>query len=658
MKKLKSFALFLFSVLCLYSSAQVAITNPPASPDASAMLDVKSTTKGLLIPRMTEAQRTAIVNPATGLLVYQQNGSTGFYYNSGTPASPVWQALNTMQTGWSTTGNAGTDTAINFLGTIDNHDLKFRVNNNRMGKLTTQGSVFLGQDAGNANTAFENTGIGRFSLSKTTTGNFNTSFGSMSMATNTTGYYNTGLGRTTLYNNTIGAANTAVGNQVLYNNTTGNFNTGVGMNSLLANTTGEGNVGVGVNTLDSNRTGYSNVAIGISAMKLSTVAHNTIAIGDSALFNQAENSYGIYFNTAVGSKALYTNTTGSQNTALGSSALNLNVSGSANTAIGGFSLQSNTTGNNNTAIGVGPMNINTTGSNNTAVGTDALLFNVGGYYNAALGNEALRNNSSGFQNTGIGYYANVSSGDLQNATAIGALSMVSSSNSIVLGSVNGVNGAISDVNVGIGTNAPNHSLEIHTNSVFGGKSQLLLYENDNDFARMKFQNSTNSNFWDIAGAPNATPASARLNFYYNGFGDVLSLSGNGNVGIGTGAPAQKLDIAGNVNLTGKVVRPSTGAANLVPVAFGNVHYDATITGGTGNFSVTHAAGGPYIITITGEFFTMATHVATATVLVSTGRTINLFSDAGTGKLSVAVVDPSNVAAGSIGDFSFVVYKLN
>ena len=53
------------------------------APNASAILEMQSTTKGMLIPRMTQAQRTAIVSPATGLLIYQTNNTAGFYYYNG-----------------------------------------------------------------------------------------------------------------------------------------------------------------------------------------------------------------------------------------------------------------------------------------------------------------------------------------------------------------------------------------------------------------------------------------------------------------------------------------------------------------------------------------------------------------------------------------------
>jgi Collagen triple helix repeat (20 copies) len=54
------------------------------APDASATLELNSTAKGLLIPRMTSTQKNTIASPATGLLVYQTDGTSGFYYFNGT----------------------------------------------------------------------------------------------------------------------------------------------------------------------------------------------------------------------------------------------------------------------------------------------------------------------------------------------------------------------------------------------------------------------------------------------------------------------------------------------------------------------------------------------------------------------------------------------
>jgi|GEM_PF-937892 len=60
-------------------AGKVGINN--ATPDVSSSLDVVSTTSGVLIPRMTTAQYTAIANPATGLLVYSTSNNRFYYYN-------------------------------------------------------------------------------------------------------------------------------------------------------------------------------------------------------------------------------------------------------------------------------------------------------------------------------------------------------------------------------------------------------------------------------------------------------------------------------------------------------------------------------------------------------------------------------------------------
>ena len=85
----------------------VGINSDGTAPASSAMLDVSSTAKGFLPPRMTAAERVAITSPATGLLVYQTDAPAGYYYNSGTPASPAWVQLGAASgaSQWTTTGS-------------------------------------------------------------------------------------------------------------------------------------------------------------------------------------------------------------------------------------------------------------------------------------------------------------------------------------------------------------------------------------------------------------------------------------------------------------------------------------------------------------------------------------------------------------------------
>lgn len=86
MKKIISLLLIANSVL-LCSAQNIGIgTN---TPNNSALLDVSSTTKGLLIPRMTSAQRTAIISPVNGLMVYDITTNSFWYYNGSAWANPI-----------------------------------------------------------------------------------------------------------------------------------------------------------------------------------------------------------------------------------------------------------------------------------------------------------------------------------------------------------------------------------------------------------------------------------------------------------------------------------------------------------------------------------------------------------------------------------------
>lgn len=123
--------------------SQVSISPDGSGPDASAMLEVKSTDKGLLIPRLTEAQRTGILTPAAGLLVFQNNNTTGNYLYNGT----AWKRLGTYSTPGLTQGSVlfvqGNDITAN------SGQLFWDMTNNRLGigtsapgqKLTVNGII-------------------------------------------------------------------------------------------------------------------------------------------------------------------------------------------------------------------------------------------------------------------------------------------------------------------------------------------------------------------------------------------------------------------------------------------------------------------------------------------------------------------------------------
>lgn len=81
----------------------VGINSDGSAPSSSAMLDVKSTTKGFLAPRMTAEQKEAISSPATGLLIYQTDAATGYYYYNGSAWIQIGAASGSSQ--WTTTGS-------------------------------------------------------------------------------------------------------------------------------------------------------------------------------------------------------------------------------------------------------------------------------------------------------------------------------------------------------------------------------------------------------------------------------------------------------------------------------------------------------------------------------------------------------------------------
>jgi hypothetical protein len=115
----------------------VAINATGAAPAASAMLDISSTTMGLLIPRMTSAQRVAIPAPGTGLKVYDTTTGTFWYYNGS-----VWVEELSGTNGWMLAGNtlAGTEK----LGSLNAQPVRFYANNTERLRLISAGNFLVG----------------------------------------------------------------------------------------------------------------------------------------------------------------------------------------------------------------------------------------------------------------------------------------------------------------------------------------------------------------------------------------------------------------------------------------------------------------------------------------------------------------------------------
>ena len=191
--------------------------------------------------------------------------------------------------------------------------------------------------------------------------------------------------------------------------------------------------------------GSNNLIVGIYANLANGGGFNNSFIGYSAGRNQTTGSG----NTFTGSWSGQANTTGSNNSYYGSQM--------------GFSGGPGSTGNFNSSFGhrSGEGLWNSNGSLNSFFGTGSGFSNSSGSSNMFAGHDAGSANSTGSFNTTIGENADLGAGNLTNATAIGSKSFVTQNNSLVLGSINGVNGATADTNVGIGTTTPASKLHVN-----------------------------------------------------------------------------------------------------------------------------------------------------------------------------------------------------
>lgn len=345
---------------------------------------------------------------------------------------------------WSITGNAGTSSAVNFVGTTDKNPLIFRVNNQKSGYLgydITQARTALGYQALITANGVRNSAFGYRTLYLSTTGAYNTGMGAFALSGTTTGNGNSAFGASALYFNKTGHANVAIGSGALYNNTDGHNLVAVGDSALFYQALGTTPT---CEFCDTARL-YENTAVGSKALFRNTSGYDNTATGFQALYwnTSAAN------NTGNGYRALYNNYYGWDNTAVGSYALGGNVGGYYNTAIGSYALPYSNS-SSNSAVGHYAMNQNYSGTQNSALGDNALFFNYTGSYNTGVGYRTLYPNTSTSKNTAIGW----SAGDFHtssactwvghkasslvdgadNSTGVGYLAYVSASNQVRLGS--------------------------------------------------------------------------------------------------------------------------------------------------------------------------------------------------------------------------------
>jgi len=213
--------------------------------------------------------------------------------------------------------------------------------------------------------------------------------------------------------------------------------------------------------------------------------------------------------------------------------------------------------------------------------------------------------------------------------------------------------------VGIGIENPVNSLHIVSDDF-----NPVRFESSSDDSWVSFYNSTG-----YVGYSGVFTGDTDMDFgtgLLNDTGKVhlttnatpkLTVATNGDVGIGTTNPTAKLEVTGDIKTSGEINRPSTGNANMIPIAYGSIDRDGRIFVGTENFTVEQEAVGTYRIFITGEDYDFRNYIVSITRNSSTIPGFigsNSASTLSQGYLAIRSYD----LTGNLQSipFTFVVYK--
>ena len=456
---MKNLLLFCLLAIGLNVHAQVAISTDGSDPDSSAMLDIKSTDKGVLIPRLTAAERDAIVAPAFGLLIYNTDTGTFWYFANG-----VWTEISKDCCKLLVDDDG--DTRVEVEKNADEDLVRFTLEGTermtiRPERITlglANFNTIIGENAGANNvtgtyntalgyaafstehaaitTSGENSvAVGDYALGSITSGNNNTAIGSLAMSWLENGSNNVALGYRSMERNTNSGC-IAIGIGALSQDGFGGNNIGIGANACseafgtdnicIGNGSGyesygSENISIGRMAGCQNWGGEWNIAIGTDAAR-HAICDENIAIGNQAWYEGwgggnvvigqkagFGNSSGTNLNSIlIGTEAGYL-AFGTDNVLIGNQAGYHITESVNNIAIGKNALYNNGGRASLIAIGESALYNNGTGAvnaydatNNTAVGSTALYANTTGYENTALGFHALNANNTGYGNTALG----------------------------------------------------------------------------------------------------------------------------------------------------------------------------------------------------------------------------------------------------------------
>ena len=521
-------------LLCFAATASAqSIGIGTNTPNSSAMLDISSASKGVLVPRMSSAQRTTITSPAKGLLVFDNDNNSFWFYDGST-----WKSLLTYTEFISQNGivrNTSNIAGDNFLfgSTRLDDSTGTTADNSRFFFNKTKGAFRAGQVSGE-NWNNDNIGIYSFSAGTETIakGQFSTAIGQGSSAT---GQAATALGAITTAS---GWVSTALGGET---KATANYTTAMGYKTLAS--------GDYATALGNSNTASGNAAIAMGSNNISSGAAST-AMGA--------------LNTASGSNSL---ASGFANATPGQGAT---AFGGGNNASGDFSFAAGTGIKTPSygEVGIGNYNVNYTPAANGATqwNNPDRLFTIGNGTAENARNNALTVLKNG--NVGIATDKPVSKLDVNGQLIIeqknfggyggllikgynASLNYPNIGFSVQNSSGNDVIAAIITGNI-IGSAPGNEAIDLTFSTSYSGLNGLTEKMRITGFGSIAFSGNTGSTGQVLtSNGTNAAPAWTNLNRPY-----VVHFDLSSEVNI-TGSSQTYADIPGLNNRQFTLSQPST-----------------------------------------------------------------------------------------------------
>ncbi len=587
---MKNALIIVLLIMATISQGQVAVNQDGSNADPSAMFDVKSANKGVLIPRLSSTQRDAISNPATGLLVFVTTDSTYYFYQGNS-----WQKVGIASSGWNLNNYkvytdslysvAIGDTIGTFVFQVVTDKATGAYSSDRCSGGTASASEsYAGKPAANA---FDNSNSTYWSNDNNLPAWLQYDFGDGNgkvivryriyfesanydaspaawtfQASNNAStwitldtrssqdwsgnewkeYTFTNTGRYRYYRINISDNKGSTDNYVSINE--------MEMQELIydkhpAIVVKENNVGIGTNAPETNLhivggARYVDGSQGAGKILVSDATGNATWADGSTVNGGGWTLNGHYVYNSSDSIAIGTATPNAILTVYGRISLStlhscvaigqnagLNLStGGYNTFIGSVAGENTTSGAHNTAIGRASFNQNTTGKHNVSVGSWAMGYHTEGNYNVGIGSAALMNGKNASSNIAIGNHALYSNDSVCNLVAIGDSALYN--NRSYGHPVDGVE------NTAIGAKAMFSNTEGSSNTATGYKA---LYSNSTGYHNTGFGDQVM--FMNTSGADNTAIGFSALLANQTGFSNVAigreALYGNkshSNIGIG------------------------------------------------------------------------------------------------------------------------------